>query len=58
MYVTSAHGIPHDPGIVLHTDDAIYRLDYYHYHILIPCVYIGVHALPQQYNLLSSELPQ
>ena len=33
MHVTSSHDASYASSIVLHTDDAVYRLDYYHYHI-------------------------
>ena len=33
MYVTSSHDASYDSDIVLYTDDTVYRLDYYYYHI-------------------------
>jgi len=32
-HVTSSHDASYASGIVLYTDDAIYKLDYYHYYI-------------------------
>jgi len=31
--VMSSHDVPHDTGILLYTDDAVYRLDYISYYI-------------------------
>ena len=33
MHVMSSHDASYASGIVLYTNDAVYRLDYYHYHI-------------------------
>jgi len=32
-HVMSSHDVPHDISILLHTNDAIYRLDYISYYI-------------------------